>query len=591
MQHVGGFVWLLVALTGARTRVSRTRLDLGGPRLWIWVVALVTLGSGVIDLFSVVNPDPERTRLLREIFPLALVHLSRFLTLLIGFALVISSINIVKRKKRAFHLVLGMAAAAVVLHLTKGIDYEEALFSLFLVVLLLLTRRHFTVESSPPDLAGGMVRFAAALTVALLYGIVGFWLLDPRHFGIDFNWKDSIRDTLLFLSFIGDPRVVPHTRYAQWFLNSLSLMTVTAMLYAGFALFRPVIYRLRTHPREIDLATAIVRECGRAAQDYFKLWPDKSYFFSPSGRSFLAYTVGRNFAVVLGDPVGPEVEIEEIVRRFREFCQHNDWGLAFHQTLPDFISIYRRLGFKKLKIGDDAIVDLAQFQAGGKKSKELKRVRQFDKMGLRTGYHEPPVPDDVLSQLQNVSDEWLLIPGRRERRFTLGWFDRAYVRSTPVLTVLDPDGQVLAFVNMVPSPVQGETAIDLMRRRTEAPSGVMDYLFIKLFLHSRERGFTRLNLGMAPMAGFQEREQASPEERAIHFFFQHLNFLFSYRGLRAYKAKFATCWEPRYAVYRKVFDLPRLALALGKVSEIEGEQAWPLAGVPTDILRLDASES
>ncbi len=70
------------------------------------------------------------------------------------------------------------------------------------------------------------------------------------------------------------------------------------------------------------------------------------------------------------------------------------------------------------------------------------------------------------------------------------------------------------------------------------------------------------------MAGFQEKEEASPEERAVHSFFQRSNFLFSYKGLRAYKAKFATIWEPRYAVYRNVFDLPRLALALGKVSEI-----------------------
>lgn len=54
----------------------------------------------------------------------------------------------------------------------------------------------------------------------------------------------------------------------------------------------------------------------------------------------------------------------------------------------------------------------------------------------------------------------------------------------------------------------------------------------------------------------------------MHSFFQRSNFLFSYKGLRAYKAKFATIWEPRYAVYRNVFDLPRLALALGKVSEI-----------------------
>ena len=50
----------------------------------------------------------------------------------------------------------------------------------------------------------------------------------------------------------------------------------------------------------------------------------------------MAYAVGRNFAVVLGDPVGPEEEIEDTVRRFREFCKHNDWGWALHQALPDY---------------------------------------------------------------------------------------------------------------------------------------------------------------------------------------------------------------------------------------------------------------
>jgi phosphatidylglycerol lysyltransferase len=50
---------------------------------------------------------------------------------------------------------------------------------------------------------------------------------------------------------------------------------------------------------------------------------------------------------------------------------------------------------------------------------------------------------------------------------------------------------------------------------------------------------------------------------------EKLNFLFGYSGLRQYKAKFATIWEPRYTVYGDALDLPRLALALGKVSEIE----------------------
>jgi phosphatidylglycerol lysyltransferase len=98
----------------------------------------------------------------------------------------------------------------------------------------------------------------------------------------------------------------------------------------------------------------------------------------------------------------------------------------------------------------------------------------------------------------------------------------------------------------------------------------MDYLLVKTLELAREQGYERFNLGMAPMSGFQEHEDASPQERAVHSFFQQLHFLFHYRGLRSYKAKFASYWEPRYAVYRNVLDLPRLALALGKVSEVGG---------------------
>jgi phosphatidylglycerol lysyltransferase len=77
---------------------------------------------------------------------------------------------------------------------------------------------------------------------------------------------------------------------------------------------------------------------------------------------------------------------------------------------------------------------------------------------------------------------------------------------------------------------------------------------------------------MAPMTGFEEREEASAEERVIHGLFQKLDFVFSFRGLHHYKAKFATSWEPRYLVYRNVLELPRTAFALRRVSEIEDER-------------------
>jgi phosphatidylglycerol lysyltransferase len=540
---------------------------------WIWVLSAATFGSGLINLWSVMGGPglPERVMVVRDLFPLEFVHVSRFLTALIGFALVVSAVNIAKRKHRAFLMVTGLAVFSIVFNLIKGLDYEEASFSLLVLAVLVWQRRRFTVRSSIPDFRLGLVRLALAILLVLGYGVAGFWFVEPHHFQQNFHIGDSIRETFLFLSLSDDFSLVPQTRYARWFIDSLYLISVTGVAYALFALFRPALYQFRTLPQERAAAGEIVQQHGRCSLDYFKVWPDKSYHFSPSGRSFLAYRVGGSFAMVLGDPVGPEEEMADLVADFTALCQENDWGVAFHQTLPDLLPLYTHLGFKRLKIGDDAVVDLANFNLDGKENKRLRHyVNQLDKGGIHIEITQPPLPDGVLRQAREVSDAWLEIPGRRERQFTLGQFETDYIRSTPLFGAWDGEGQLQAFSNIIPSYGPGEATIDLMRYRPGAPAGIMEYLFVKLFLQKKAEGFIRFSLGMAPLAGFQEHEQATAEERAVHFFLQRLNFLFSFSGLRQYKAKFATIWEPRYTVYRRAMDLPRLARALGKVSEFEG---------------------
>lgn len=539
----------------------------------VLAVALLTLGSGLLNIYSVIGRSlPERVELLRKIFPLELVHLSRSATLLTGFALVVSSLNIYRRKRLAYWFVVALGVFSVLFHLAKGVDYEEALLSIVLLAVLFLTRNQFTVRSRRPNWRGAMQRVAIAAAIAIAYGIAGFWLLEPREFGVDFNWRQSVRNTLDFLTLQDNPGLRPHTRYAAWFLDSLYLMTSAAIVYSLYAVFRPILYELRIHPIEVEHATRILDQYGRNSQDFFKVRPDKSFFFSEDGQNFLAYRVGGGFAVVLGDPAGPDAGVEAIVRDFSQFCQDNGWGLAFHQTASDFLPIYRRLGFKKLKVGDDAIIDLNGFTLAGKSAKVLRaKVNQLDALGVHTQYYQSPIPDEIMARIREVSDEWLQIPGRRERRFSLGMFDEEYLQTTPVLAAADASGCILAFVNLIPSYRRDEATIDLMRRRTEAPNGIMDFLFVKLFLHCKEQGFTRFNLGMAPMSGFRSKEEATPEERAIHAFFQHLNFLFSFKGLQAYKAKFASAWEPRYLVYRNILDLPRVAMAISAVSEIRDD--------------------
>jgi len=475
---------------------------------------------------------------------------------------------VVKRKRRAFYIVSILAVVSTCFHILEGPAYVETGLSVLLLFLLIVSRRHFKVKSGTPDLRWAGGRFGAVLLLALAYGIAGFWLLDPHQFGKNFHMGEAIRLTIHFLTFAGSADLNPQTRYARWFLDSLYLIGVAGIGYALYAVFRPVKYRFVTLPRERGLAGRILQNYGRHAMDFFKIWPDKSLFFSSTQRSFLAYRVGANFCVVLADPVGPEEEMGSIVSEFMRFCEENDWRIAFHQTLPDFLPIYEKLGFRKFKIGDDAIVDLALFSLDGKRAGSFRRVvSRIESQGIQIRQIIPPISASDLEELKEVSDEWLAMAGKRERGFTLGAFNRDYVGTTTIFAAVAPENKVLGFVNLIPSYRKGEMSSDLMRRRDNVPNGLMDYLFIELFLYLKQKRYERFNMGMAPMAGFREGEDATAEERAIHYFFQHLRFLFSFRGLKAYKAKFATSWEPRYVIYQNALDLPRHARAIYAVSE------------------------
>ena len=206
-------------------------------------------------------------------------------------------------------------------------------------------------------------------------------------------------------------------------------------------------------------------------------------------------------------------------------------------------------------------MDLTAFTLEGKARKDVREIQPVGKWNpCRALRHRFPTSARSSEPcLTNGCGFWT-----RERASPT-FFDPDYLRSTTVLAAVDGE-PVLAFVNLVPSYKKGETTIDLMRRRTDAPNGIMDYLFGKLFIELKKDGYLRFNMGMAPMAGFQKGETFSVGEKVTHQLLQKLNFAFSFSGLRAYKAKFANFWEPRYIVYRNITDLPFVALAVGKMS-------------------------
>jgi phosphatidylglycerol lysyltransferase len=184
------------------------------------------------------------------------------------------------------------------------------------------------------------------------------------------------------------------------------------------------------------------------------------------------------------------------------------------------------------------------------------------------------VPDSIIEQARIVSDSWLQL-GRRERAFTLGRFTEDYVRHTPMMVVQDAAGKMLAFANIIPSYADDTATVDMMRHRQDAPNGVMDFLFLKLFDHNRSLGFRYFSLGPTPILAPNPGEQATLEERAFFQLTHYLDRFFSMSGLRHYKEKFATIWEPRYLVYKHRRDMPRFVQAINALCELD-ENKKPL---------------
>ena len=163
----------------------------------------------------------------------------------------------------------------------------------------------------------------------------------------------------------------------------------------------------------------------------------------------------------------------------------------------------------------------------------------------------------ILPVIRDISDRWLNDKSVREKGFSMGRFDEAYLLNHP-MALVHVDGQPVAFANVWCGGEKSELSVDLMRWTPAAPPGMMDYLFVQLMLWGRDEGYARFNVGMAPLSGLENRALAPLWARAGAFVFRFGEHFYNFRGLRQYKEKFDPIWEPRYLASPGGLALPRI---------------------------------
>ncbi len=543
--------------------VFESRRTFFSPTVEKWIVrltALLVALMGAIDLLSSVSrPASQRLVLLEELSPLYVRHGGRLTATLAGFALFLIAGQLWRRKRTAWFLAVILLAVSAVSHLLKGLDYEEAATGLVLMGVLLAERHLFHARSDAPSLRRGVLVLAAALAFTLVYGTAGFYLME-HAFRTRFSLLLAAEQTLTMFTEFYDPGLEPISRLGRYFADSIYLVGGATIGYALVMLVRPVLVRAPASAEERARARRIVTTYGRTSLARYALFEDKHYLFA--AESVVAFVPLRGVALALGDPIGPPDRAAEAIRIFAEYAAHLGWQPAFYQTLPDYLEHYTRIGLESLGIGSEAIVSAPDFSLEGGAGKPLRtQVNRMQRLQHSALVLEPPIDDRVLPELRLISDSWLSGRQASEMGFAVGRFDEAYVREGLVATVRDARGAATAFLTAVAEARQRELAVDLMRRRLDAEPGTMELLLVTLITWAREHGYSRVNLGLSALAGSAVSREV-PLERGLHFFYDHLDQFYNFKGLHSFKEKFHPEWSPRYLVYPGQSSLPAVFAAL-----------------------------
>lgn len=536
----------LALLVGRGVAERSERIFRVGRVLGRWLPAMApsafavgALVAGAILLLSGATPAvPGRLALLGGLIPLTVVELSHFVGSLAGAGLLLLARGLERRLDAAWLAAVALLAVGAVASVLKGFDYEEATVLVLLLAALLPARRHFHRRSAlvaEPFTPG----WIAAIALVLLGSTwLGFFAHKHVAYSHELWWQFELD---------GD---------APRFLRASVGALIFVMVFAVRHLLRPA----PADPASPD-AGELERVAGVAAQSvetyaYLALLGDKHLLWHERGAAFVMYGVEGRSWVAMGDPVGSESERRDLTWQFRELVDRHDGWTVFYQVRPGNLHLYLDLGLSLLKLGEEARVPLVDFSLDGAERKGLRYVaRKLEKEGCTFEVVPANRVAAQLDELQRISDLWLESRSTREKGFSIGYFARDYIARCPTALVR-LSGRPVAFANLWLGGGRHELSLDLMRHLPSAPPGVMDYLFLNLALWGRQERYQWLNLGMAPLAGLEDRHLAPVWSRLGALAFRHGEHFYNFQGLRQYKEKFNPVWEPRYLASPSGLALP-----------------------------------
>lgn len=546
------------------TRYSGIPRELSTELAHKFVVFLMYF-SGVMIVLSATIPEAfSHFKWLKQLNPLSFHLITQLPAILLGFLLLITGRGIAARVKRAYLPTIGLILVTLIYTFIKDFSWGVIIFLTFLLVIIVFSKRELFREQLVYSWEMVTTDGIIFLTLTILYIVIGVYNLPTfphrKHHFIEFFLFPSEK---------------------IWFSGFVGILLVTLFSYLFIRYLEGKRHKIGL-PLDEERAMRLLTTCGGNTDSQLIFLKDKDMYIytDQNGEDtvLLQFKTLNNKCVVMGDPSGKKEDFSIAMEQF--INEADRWGYlpVFYEASEEVVMFLHEFGYDFIKMGEEAHVDLPNFTLSGKKMKSERAVmNRFTKEDYRFEVLSPPFSKELMSELRQVSDEWL--GSRKEKGFSLGFFSESYLQRGKIAVAKNQEDHIVAFANIMPTYTKEEGTIDLMRYSKKAPSGVMDYLFISLFNYMNEEGFNYFNLGMAPLSNVGTSKKSFIQERIAYLVYEFGSRFYSFQGLRDYKEKYATEWVSRYTLYSRDSFIAYVMIALLIIDNAPIEKQRKVHGV------------
>ena len=544
----------------------------------LWIGRIVGLVGLLTAIDAAIPATRSRLHDLRDALPAVFPVAATTGTLAVGVILMMLSRALRRGKFRAWLLTVILTAATVALHVIKGLDVEEAGLTFVLLILLIAARPEFTARPDPRSLGRLLETAIFGPIIATFLGWL--WLTIDAHGEVSgtTTWDRLVH---AFVGLVGITGPVSFHRQAQADRAAAALVVLGACVLGALLLaaMMPANGPHHLKPEEEEQVRKILDKWGKVdSLSYFATRSDRAIIFSKTGKSAVSYRVVGTVSLAAGDPLGDPEAWPGAIEAWLEEAREYGWVPAVLGVSEAGATAYHRAGMDVIELGDEAIVQVADFSLEGR---SMRVVRQADARCKRGGLstvckrvHD--LTDDERAMIRHKANEWR--DGHVERGFSmaLGRFVEPKDGESVVVLCSDEQGQLRGLLNLVPWGSDG-LSLDLMRRDRETENGIMEHMVVALWEACPSLGVTRFSLNFAVFRSVfarGERLGAGPVLRLWRAILMAASRYWQIESLYRANAKYQPDWEPRFLAYRTPSDLPRVGTAALRAEAFIVAPAW-----------------